>query len=135
MNAAFKRGIRISGSALALGLMLCGCATISEQSHAYLGTPSYAATNPGRVQVLAAEPTRPKVRLGEITLSIEGNPSRQAVEEKFKVAAARLGADAVFIVLDKTYVYPVVYWDYWWGYAGTTEYWQRNIIGVAFKYT
>lgn len=53
MKAAFTRGIRISGAALALGLVLCGCATISEHSHAYLGTLYKSPAQPGLVRRFA----------------------------------------------------------------------------------
>jgi hypothetical protein len=116
---------------LAAALILCGCATISENTHAYLGSPHLQPTNPASVQILALEPKQPKERLGEIVLSVEGNPSRQKLEEKLKAAAAQLGADGVFIVSDKTHIYPVTYWDCWG--PATSEDWRRLIVAVAFK--
>ena len=47
-----------------------------------------------------------------------------------KAGAARLGADGVYIVADQTHIYP--YWDYYWG-PTYDEYWNRLIVGVAFK--
>jgi hypothetical protein len=116
---------------LAATVMLCGCATIYENSHAYLGSPQLAPTTPDQVKIYPAEPKQPKVTLGEIILSIEGNPPRQKVEEKLKKAAAKLGADGVFIASDKTHIYPVVYWDYYG--ATSAEDWHRMVVGVAFK--
>ena len=116
----------------AAALMLCGCSSIAEHTHAYLGTPRLAPTHPNAIQIFATEPNRPKQRLGEIILSIAGNPARQDIEKKLKTAAARLGADGVFIVSDRTRVYPIVYWD-WWGSAAVDEDWRRAIVGVAFK--
>lgn len=113
-------------------LTLTGCATISESTHAYLGSPQYAPTKPEVVQVLGAEPKQPKDRLGEIILSIEGNPSRQKLEDTLRVAAARLGADGVFIASDRTHIYPYTYWDPWGPVA--SEDWHRVVVGVAFKY-
>jgi hypothetical protein len=48
-----------------------------------------------------------------------------------KAAAAKLGADGVFIASDQTHIYPMVYWDYWG--PATDEDWNRVIVGVAFK--
>jgi len=113
-------------------LLLCGCAGVSVRTHAYLGLPRYAPTPAPAVQILPAEPNRPKERLGEIILSVSGNPSRDVLENKLRNAAARLGADAVFISSDKTRIYPVVYYDWCcppWFYEEST----RNIIGVAIK--
>lgn len=132
MTAAWTRRMLVGAPLLAAALALCGCASISEDTHAYLGVPQFSPTQPDAVQVLASEPNRPKVRLGEIMLSVEGQPSRAALENRFKAAAARLGADGVFIVSDRTHIFPVVYWDCW-GPMYSDD-WRRLIIGVAFKY-
>ena len=128
--ALMKQGAIWTSLAVA-GLVLTGCATISENTHAYLGSPQFAPTQPLAVQVYPAEPAQPKERLGEIILSIEGNPSRQKIEQKLRIAAARLGSDGVFIVSDKTHVYPLIYWDY----SGPVrdEDWHRLVVAVAFK--
>jgi len=113
-------------------VIFCGCAGVSVQSHPYLTSPRYPPTPPATVQILPAEPNQPKDRLGEIILSTSGNPSRDALENKLRKAAARLGADAVFIASDKTRIYPVVYYDWCcapWIYDQAT----RNIVAVAIK--
>ena len=112
-------------------MIFCGCASISESTHAYLGSPHLTATNPDAVQIYPAEPKQPKVQLGEVMLLVEGNPSREKVEQKMKAGAAQLGADGVFIVSDRTHINPVVYWNY--AGATTSEDWHRVIVGVAFK--
>ena len=132
MKAGWTRRIAIGTPLLAM-LALCGCASITEQTHAYLGTPHLLPSDPAAVQILAAEPNLPKERLGELILSVEGNPPREQVEGRLKAAAARLGADGVFIVSDRTHIIPIEYWD-WWGPAGFSEDWHRLVIGVAFKY-
>jgi len=43
----------MTGAALALGLMLCGCATISEHSHACLGSLYKGPALPGLVRRFA----------------------------------------------------------------------------------
>jgi hypothetical protein len=116
---------------LTAALALCGCATIYENTHAYIGSPEATPTTPDHVQIYQAEPKVPKVTLGEIILSIDGNPSRQKIEEKLKKAGAKLGADGVFVTSDRTHVYPTVYWDYWG--PVNDEVWHRMVVGVAFK--
>jgi len=117
---------------MVLATVLCGCASVYESTHAYLGVSQLAPTNPDSVRIFASEPKQPKLRLGEIVLSVEGNPSRQDLERRLKVNAARLGADGVFIATDRMHIYPVTYWD-WWG-PQSSEYWHRVIVGVAFKF-
>lgn len=111
-----------------------GCSSISQRTNAYLGTPQYPAGDPASVQILQAEPTQPKDRLGEIILTVEGEPKREALEKKLREGAARLGADAVFIVHDKMHIFPMVYGDWWWGPMGVTEDAHRKIVAVAVKY-
>jgi hypothetical protein len=117
---------------LASVMLLSGCASIQEQTQPYLGVPRYPPSAPEAVQILAAEPNQSKDRLGEIILTVEGNPSREELEKKLKTAAARLGADAAFVVYDKTHIFPVVYYDYWAPPWVTTDA-RRSIVAVAIK--
>ena len=121
----------IFAAVLAAAWVLAGCASISENTRAYLGSPQLAPSNPANVRIFASEPARAKERLGEIMLSVEGNPPRAKVEEKLRKAAAKLGADGVFVVSDQTHVYPWVDWD--WCGPVMYEDWHRDIVGVAFK--
>jgi hypothetical protein len=130
MKVGLKRGLMGISLAVA-GMLFVGCATISESSHAYLGSPQYPPTAPQSVTLLAATPKEPVVRLGEVILSVDGNPSREKLEGRLKAGAARLGADGVYIASDQTHIYPLEYWDYWG--PTTDEYWHRLIVGVAFK--
>lgn len=111
--------------------IFCGCSGISENTRAYLGVPHFPPTNATNVQFFASEPNVSKDRLGEILLSTSGSPSRQTLENRFKVAAGRLGANGVFLVSDQTQVIPVVYWNI--GGLTTDQAWNRSIVAVAFK--
>lgn len=130
IGVRMKRGLIWSSLAVA-GMILAGCASISENTHAYLGIARYPPTAPASVVVLPTPPKQPVVRLGEVILSVDGNPARDKLEAKLRAGAARLGANGVYIASDQTHIYPVEYWDYW----GTTdeEYWHRIIVGVAFR--
>lgn len=125
-----KRGL-IWSSLAAAGMILAGCATITENSHEYLGTPHYPPTAPASVVVLTAPPKEPIIRLGEVILSVDGNPPRERLEARLRAGAAQLGADGVYIASDQTHIYPVEYWDYWG--PADDEYWNRLIVGVAFR--
>jgi len=114
-------------------LLLAGCCSISEHEHAYLNSPRSAPRPSDKVAILVSEPTQPKDRLGEVRLSIEGEPSRDQIEQKLKDGAAKLGADAVFVVYDRVHVFPVVYAG-WYGPAGVSEAMRREIVGIAVKY-
>jgi hypothetical protein len=118
---------------LLAGFLLSGCASVSSRTNAYLGSPHYPPTAPETIQILANEPTGPKERLGEVILTVDGEPKREDIERKLKEAAARLGADAVFVVHDKMHIFPVVYGDWWWGPMGVTEEAYRKIVAVAIR--
>jgi len=116
-----------------LGLLfLTGCSSISSRTQPYVGVPNYPPTDPKHVQILAAEPTRPKDRLGEIVVDISGEPSKSDIEKAIKEKAARLGADGAFIVYDRTHIFPVVFTDWW--VADVRQELRRAIVAVAFKY-
>lgn len=115
-------------------LLLTGCASISQRSNEYLGAPKYPPSNPATVQILQSEPQTAKERLGEIILTVDGNPKREELEKRLREGAAALGADAVFIAYDKMHVYPMVYGDWWWGPSYVSEDSVRKIVGVAIKF-
>ncbi len=123
---------RIRAALTLAGLLLVGCSSVSVRTQPYLGVQRYPASDPARVEILGKEPERPKDRLAEIFLDIEGSPSRDAIEAKLKEAVAELGGDAAFIVFDQTRLFPVVYADPY----GTTvsETARRGIVAVAIKY-
>jgi hypothetical protein len=116
-------------------LIFSGCASIDTYSHSYLGSPEYPPSDPSQVRLITSNPkVSDKQRLGEIVLDIEGEPSREKLEAKLKEEGAKLGADAVVVVSDRTRLVPYAYGDYW-GYGGggdTTEF-HRDIVAVAVK--
>ena len=61
-------------------------------------------------------------------------PATGKAGEKLKRAAAKLGADAVFVLYDKTHVFPVAYADWWGGPYGVYGRYTRDIVAVAIKY-
>jgi hypothetical protein len=126
-----KKTVASVATLAAAGMLLTGCATISEQTHPDLGSPHVAPTTPQSVQLLTAPPKEPYVRLGEVILSVDGNPPREKLEQRLKAAAAKLGADGIYISSDQTHIFPVEYLGYWG--PSRDEYWHRLITGVAYK--
>ena len=93
----------LSLAALASLAVLTGCNTIAIQTNQYVGVPIYPPTDPATIQIMRTAPTRPNVKLGEITVepSSMNTPVAQ-IEAKLQAAAAKLGANAVVIVADRT---------------------------------
>jgi hypothetical protein len=115
-------------------LFVTGCNTVSISSKQYLGGPRYAPSNPASVEILRTEPTKPHVKLGEVQAqpSSDSVPIEQ-IETALRTAAAKLGADAVVVVYDKTQVVGAVVTGPGWGRSVSTIT-GRVIIAVAIKY-
>ena len=121
--------------AAAAGLMaVTGCNTVSMSSHQYLGGPTYPPTDPATVQILRTEPTRPNVKLGEV----QAEPSSSSVpnveiEQALQTAAAKMGANAVVIVVDRTQVMGATVTGPLWARSVNTIS-GRVIIWIAIRY-
>lgn len=130
------RGGRVVALLLAIvSLPLESCTTLDAHSIQYAGAPRFPASNPTGVKILREEPPGPNERLGEIVVdaSVDPAPSVSKVEERLRIEAGKLGADAVVIVYDSIQalgVYAVAPW--WNGTVPTKE--GRQLIGVAIKY-
>jgi hypothetical protein len=129
-----KQTLSLSGAMLALMFIVSGCNTVSVQSTAYLGVPTYPPTDPLSVQIVREPPTAPNIRLGEITVEPQGNPTKEAIEAKLQQAGAKMGANAVVIVADRTMVTGATVMGPWWGRSVTPDM-GRVIVGVAIRYT
>jgi hypothetical protein len=121
-------------AAAAVALALTGCNTVSTSIRQDIGGPTYPPTNPAQVQILRTVPTRPHVRLGEVT----AEPSSDSVpvteiEAALRKAAAKMGADAAVVVYDKTQTTGAYVTGPWWG-RQVQEIQGRVIIAVAIKY-
>ena len=115
-------------------VLLAACSGVQVHSKRYLGVPTYPPSDPAQVEILHSEPTRPHVRLGEVTLEPQGNPPTATMENALRERAAELGADAVVLVADRTQVMGAVVLGPWW--APTQEpIYGRVIVAVAIKFT
>jgi hypothetical protein len=119
----------------AVGLFaLTGCNTVSTSVQQDLGGPTYPPSNPALVEILRTQPTRPHVRLGEVTAEPSSDTTPVAdIEAALRKAAAKMGADAAVVVYDKTQTTGAYVTGPWWGRSVETIQ-GRVIIAVAIKY-
>jgi hypothetical protein len=133
MKTAFR--CLASFAAIVILFAVTGCNTVSINSNQYLGVQTYPPSDPAQIQILRKEPTRPHVQLGEIRAEPSSdNVPAQKIEESLRNAAAKMGADAVVIVFDRTEVTGAMINGPWFGRSVQTIM-GRVIVGVAIKYT
>jgi hypothetical protein len=120
---------------IAMACALVACATIDATTTQYVGAPHPAATDAATVQILRAPPARPHDRLGEIVVdaSIDPAPPIEKVEQRLREEAAKIGADAVVVVLDRVQPVAAYVTGPWWGRSVDTIT-GRKVVGVAIKY-
>ncbi|MGH8617302.1 MAG: hypothetical protein ACREUW_06385 [Burkholderiales bacterium] len=121
--------------AVAGALTLAACASIDVNTIPFVGVQTFPPSNPAQVTILRAAPTRPHIRLGEIsaTVSIDPAPPIADIEAKIREQAAALGADAAVIVVDRVQAIGVMAAGPWWGQNVDTIT-GRKLIAVAIKY-
>ena len=110
---------------------VAGCATPNVATIPYPNMPAFPATNPAQVTILRAEPTRPHVRLGEITVDSRAATAQQ-VTAGLRTAAAKLGADAAVVVVDSQG--GAVASSAWWGGTPPGTIAGPDVIAVAIRY-
>jgi hypothetical protein len=120
---------------LLLGAAVASCATVEATSTQYVGAPSFPPTDPASVQILRSEPALPHVRLGEIQVDVSTDPAPPVaeIEEKLRVDGAKMGANAVVVVLDRLQPVGAYVSGPWWG-RSVEQITGRKVIGVAVRY-
>ncbi|MFZ0827708.1 MAG: hypothetical protein WAO02_09830 [Verrucomicrobiia bacterium] len=125
----------LSFAAVAALFLVTGCNTVSINSNQYLGVPTYPPSDPAQIQILRKEPTRPHVQLGEVRAEPSSDTvGAQQIETSMRESAAKMGADAIVIVFDRTEVTGAMLTGPWYGRSVQTIV-GRVIVGVAIKYT
>jgi len=82
-----------------------GCNTVSTKSTQYLGGPKFPPSDPAKVEILRVMPTRPHIQLGEIRAQPSSTSTDVTkIEAALREQAAKLGADAAVVVLDRVQV-------------------------------
>jgi hypothetical protein len=101
----------------------------------YVGGPTFAPTDPASIEILRTPPSRANVRLGEVTAepSSESVPVTE-IEAALRSSAAKMGANAVVIVSDRTQVTGAMVTGPWYG-RSLQETTARVVVGVAIRYT
>lgn len=119
-------------AALAFGT---GCSYVNSHTIAYLGVPRPAPTEPARIEILQAPPSRPHERLGEVVIdaSLSPTPKPEKIEARIRKEAAKLGADAVLVASDQATTSGYWMTGPWWS-ATMSAVQSRVIVGVALKY-
>lgn len=121
--------------AVAALLLATGCNTVSINSNEYLGVQTYPPSDPAQIQILRKEPARPHVQLGEVRAEPSSDSvSAQKIETSMRDAAAKMGADAIVIVYDRTEVTGAMVTGPWYG-RSVQQIMGRVVVGVAIKYT
>jgi hypothetical protein len=114
---------------------LAACASVDVQTTEYVGAPRYQPTVPNSVQILRTEPTVPHDRLGEIVVDASTDPAPPVteIERKLVEAAAKMGANAVVVVLDRVQPVAAYVTGPWWG-RSVESVSGRKVIGVAIRF-
>ncbi len=121
--------------ALVLGFlipMLVACATVDAMSTPYIGAPHPPPTDPAHVAILREPPTQAHDGLGEVVVDSSTQPAAPIgqIEDKLRTEAAKMGADAIVVVVDR--VQPVGVYVY--GPWSADPVFGRRVVGVAIKY-
>jgi hypothetical protein len=121
--------------ALVLGFlvpMLVACATVDTMSTAYIGAPHPLPTDPAHVAILREPPTQAHDGLGEVVVDASTQPPApiEQIENKLRTEAAKMGADAIVVVVDR--VQPVGVYVY--GPWSADPVLGRRVVGVAINY-
>jgi hypothetical protein len=96
----------------------------------YPDVPRFAPTAPPSVDLLRREPRRDHIRLGEVWIRPDYGMDRFYVESVLRENAARMGADALVIVVDRYFRDHAVF-GYW---RGPRRVYDRHIVGIAIRY-
>jgi hypothetical protein len=120
---------------LAAACVLASCASVDATTQQLVGAPKFPPSDPAKVQIVRTEPTQPHDKLGEVVVdaSVDPAPPIADIEAKLRSEAAKLGADAVVVVLDR--VQPTglyVSGGYWNRSVDTVS--GRKVVGIAIKY-
>ena len=121
--------------ALVLGFlvpMLVACATVDTMSTPYIGAPHPPPTDSAHVAILRQPPTQAHDGLGEVVVDASTQPAApiEQIENTLRTEAAKMGADAIVVVVDR--VQPVGVYVY--GPWSADPVLGRRVVGVAIKY-
>ena len=116
-------------------LALASCASLESTTTPYATAPQLAPADPGAVKIVRTEPLEPHDRLGEVVIdmSITTPPPIADVEARLADESAKLGANAVVVVVDRVQPSEGYVTGTYWGRPMDTVTGSKT-IGVAIKY-
>jgi hypothetical protein len=117
--------------ALAAVLALAACAS-NVSTIQYPNVGAYAPSDPAKVQILRAAPTRPTVQLAEINVDAPTGTPMPEIEGQIRAAAAKLGADAAVIVVNTVEPSAPVARGSWGSFTAPQT--NKGVVAVAVKY-
>jgi hypothetical protein len=118
---------------LTAALWCAGCEAISTSHQSTSGAQHLSPSDPARVAVLHAAPSRPHVQLGEVRAQpSDSQADAMKIEAALSKEAAKLGADAVVIISDETR--PPAKYIGTWRTSESEPAAVRVVKGVAIKY-
>lgn len=121
-------------AALAALFVGTGCNTITTNTTQYVGVAKFPPSDPAKVEVLRTEPTRPHTRLGEVRAEPPSTSTDVVkIEAALRQNAAKLGADAVVVVLDRVQVTGAYVVGRWYD-RSVESIKGRVVVAVAIKY-
>src|SRR5262249_26342311 len=111
------------------------CASIEATTTQYVNAPQLAPTDPAAVKIVRTEPLEAHERLGEVVLdmSISTPPPIEAVEATLADESAKLGANALVVVVARLQPSDNYVTGTYWGRPYDSVI-GRKTIGVAIKY-
>jgi hypothetical protein len=119
--------------AAGLALTCVSCASVSSSSERAIGAPVFAPTSPDSIAILRREPRKPHDRIGHVFVEPSGNPPVAEMELAIRTEAAKLGAHAAVIVVDRTRRIGRIYEGPWWDRRVYPIY-GRKIVAVAIRF-
>lgn len=127
------RKVKTAGVVLLAALLLPSCSSVTATTRTYPGAPTFPPTDPASVEILRNEPAIPYVKLGEVTLSLQGKPSQDDLTQALKKQAAAMGATGALLVYDGSQAFGVMYSGPAWAPADPTQLGQV-LIAIAIRY-
>jgi hypothetical protein len=118
----------------AIHCFIIACSPVSVQVVQELGTPSFSPTDPGSVEILNSQPSKPSISLGEIKAEPTQSATNADIETQLRIAAGKLGANAVVIVSDRDRLMGAAI-EGGFGDRRLSPEFERVIIAVAIRYS
>jgi hypothetical protein len=117
-------------------LAAASCASMEATTTPYVNAPQLAPADPAAVKIVRTEPLEPHERLGEVVVDMSVStppPPIEQVEAALAEQSAKLGGNAVVVVVDRVQPSDNYVTGTYWGrpmdsVAG------RKTIGVAIRY-